>query len=88
MPDRERNEHGQFDDALDPETILEVFDARTDPYEPLDAGDVADKLGIARRTALKKLDTLSEEGALADKKVGARGRVWWFPHAHEETDVA
>ena len=87
MSDRERNEHGQFDYALNPETILEVFDARSDPCEPLDAGDVADQLGIARRTALKKLNTLSEQGTLTDKKIGARGRVWWVPHVHtDETE--
>ena len=79
--ERPRNEHGQFADRKDPETILDVFAARTDPCEPLDAGDIADELGWARRTALKKLDELADRDVLADKKVGARGRVWWIPHA-------
>lgn len=86
MANRERDEHGQIK-ALDPETVLEVFEARDDPCEPLDAGDVADELGWARRTALKKLDKLSEAGVLADKKVGARGRVWWVPGAVDLTNA-
>jgi hypothetical protein len=82
--DRDRNDHGRFDDRIDPDTVLEVFDAREDHSRPLTAGDVVDELGIARRTAHNKLNALVERGVLETRKVGARGRVWWVPSTADE----
>ncbi|WP_435181466.1 ArsR family transcriptional regulator [Halorussus sp. AFM4] len=84
--DRERNDQGQFDDALDPQTVLDVFKGRTDASEPLDAGEVADELGWSRRTALRKLDSLTDEGKLRSKKVGS-GRVWWIPESDADGSI-
>ena len=96
--DRDRNPHGQYADAIPPETVLKVFNAREDLARPVTANDVTEALGIARRTAHNKLNQLVERGALETRKVGARGRVWWVPiregsesgvaGAEERTDTA
>ena len=79
MPDRDRNDQGQYADRVDPETVLDVFHDREDTARPVTAGDVVEELGIARRTAHNKLNALVERGVLETRKVGARGRVWWTP---------
>lgn len=61
------------------ESVLAVFDDRSDPGRPLTANDVMEALGCSRRTAHNKLNALVEQGRLATRKVGARGRVWWVP---------
>ncbi|GGO01550.1 helix-turn-helix transcriptional regulator [Haloarcula pellucida] len=66
---------GQF--TLD--TVLAVFDDRSDPARPLTANDVMEAVDCSRRTAHNKLNELVEQGRLATRKVGARGRVWWVP---------
>ena len=76
---RDRNDRGRYADGIDPETVLDVFDAREDAARPVTASDVVDELGIARRTAHNKLNALVERGTLATRKIGARGRVWWIP---------
>ena len=87
MPsDRDRNEAGQYADGIDPETVLDVFDAREDRARPVTASDVVDALGIARRTAHNKLNALVERGVLETRKVGARGRVFWVP-LRDESDA-
>ena len=87
-PPRDRDETGQFADGIDPETALDVFDARTDAARPLTAGDVADELGIARRTAHNKLTDLVDRGTLETRKVGAKGRVYWTPIPAGDEDGA
>ena len=76
---RDRNDRGRYADGIDPETVMDVFDAREDTARPVTATDVVDELGIARRTAHNKLNALVERGTLDTRKVGARGRVWWIP---------
>lgn len=66
-----------------PEDVLEVFDERDDPAEPLTAPEIADALGCSRRTALNKLHSLADDGALDTKAVGGRSRVWWRAHDAE-----
>ncbi|MFB6088022.1 MAG: ArsR family transcriptional regulator [Haloarculaceae archaeon] len=61
------------------ESVLAVFRARSDPARPLTANDVMEELSCSRRTAHNKLNALVDEGVLATRKVGARGRVWWIP---------
>jgi len=70
--ERDRNESGQYADGIDPETVLDVVDAREDLGRPVTAGDVVDELGIARRTAHNKLGALVERGVLETRKIGAR----------------
>ena len=87
--ERDRNERGRYADGIDPETVMDVFDARDDAARPVTATDVVDELGIARRTAHNKLNALVERGTLDTRKIGARGRVWWIPDRREtgETDA-
>lgn len=77
--DRSRNESGQYDDRLPPETVLDVFDRREDRARPVTAGDVVDALDVSRRTALNKLNELVAGGSLESRSVGARARVFWRP---------
>lgn len=83
---RDRNERGRYADGIDPETVMDVFDARADAARPVTATDVVDELGIARRTAHNKLNALVERGTLDTRKIGARGRVWWIPE-REDVDT-
>ncbi|ELY69950.1 helix-turn-helix domain-containing protein [Natrinema versiforme] len=62
---------------VDPEDCLEPFDELENPTEPLSSREVADTVGIARRTAHKKLETLVERGQLESKSLGKRTRVWY-----------
>jgi len=77
--ERGRNDSGRYNDRIEPDTVLELFEERDDRAEPLTASDVVDEMDIARRTAHNKLNALTERGVLETKKVGARGRVWWTP---------
>ena len=81
--ERDRNDRGRYADGIDPETVMDVFDARDDAARPVTAPDVVDELGIARRTAHNKLNALVERGTLDTRKIGARGRVWWIPDRRE-----
>lgn len=76
---RERNETGQYVEEVTLDDALSVF---TD-CEPRTAKEVADELGIVRRTAYNKLTELSEHGELKKKKVGGRAVVWWRPRVKE-----
>jgi predicted ArsR family transcriptional regulator len=87
MTDRDRNDSGQFADGIEPDTVLDVFDARDDLARPITAGDVVDELGIARRTAHNKLGNLVERGTLKTRKIGARGRVYWRPIPADTADT-
>ena len=87
MNDRDRNDSGQFADGIEPDTVLDVFDARDDLARPITAGDVVDELEIARRTAHNKLGNLVERGTLKTRKIGARGRVYWRPIPADTDDT-
>jgi len=70
---RERSDDGTYTETVTPEDVLALF---TDA-EPRTASEVADELGIARRTALNKLDDLAEQDRIHRKKVGGRAVIWW-----------
>jgi len=72
---RLRGESGEYVEEVRPEDALAVF---TD-NEPRTAKEVADELGVVRRTAYNKLSDLEEQGDLRKKKVGSRAVVWWRP---------
>jgi HTH-type transcriptional regulator, bacterioopsin transcriptional activator and related proteins len=57
---------------------LEVFD-RGDGSAPLTAKEVADAVGVSRRTAYERLQRLVEAGDVETKKVSSSGRIWWRP---------
>jgi hypothetical protein len=83
---RDRNDHGRYADGINPDTVMDVFDAREDAARPVTATDVVEELGIARRTAHNKLNALVERGTLDTRKIGARGRVWWIPDRQEPAE--
>ncbi|WP_049996309.1 helix-turn-helix transcriptional regulator [Halococcus sediminicola] len=85
--DRPRNDSGQYDDELLPETVLEVFDRRDDLARPLTSSDVMEALDCARRTALNKLNELVAAGSLESREVGARARVFWRPIPGDDHDA-
>ena len=72
---RPRGEGGEYVQEITPEDALAVF---TD-NEPLTAKEVAEELGVVRRTAYNKLSDLEERGDLRKKTVGSRAVVWWQP---------
>lgn len=76
---RDRNTNGQFVGRITPEDVIAIFDERDDRARPLTANDVMDGLACSRRTAHDKLEALVEDGVLATRKIGSRGRVWWVP---------
>lgn len=57
---------------------LAVFTDHEPRTTPLTTVEVADALGCTRRTAYNRLERLVERGALETKKVGAKGRIWWY----------
>jgi hypothetical protein len=59
--------------------VLDVFNDRDDPGEPLTAPEVADAFSCSRRTALDRLTDLADAGRLRSKQVGGRSRVYWLP---------
>jgi len=61
--------------------VLNAFNRRSDPSEPLTTAEVADTLGCSRRATRELLDTLAEQGDLATKEMGNQARVWWQPTA-------
>lgn len=71
--ERRRSDKGTYTEEVTPEDALAVF---TD-HEPRTASEVAEELGIVRRTAHNKLTALEERGDLKRKKVGGRAVVWW-----------
>lgn len=71
--DRERSDDGTYVETVTLKDVLALF---TDA-EPRTATEVADELGIVRRTALNKLDDLAEQGRIHRKKVGGRAVIWW-----------
>jgi HTH-type transcriptional regulator, bacterioopsin transcriptional activator and related proteins len=71
---------------------LEVFE-RGERSAPLTATEVADAVGVSRRTAYERLQRLVDAGDLRTKKVSSSGRIWWRSspaatadrgHEHEE----
>ncbi|WP_440764288.1 helix-turn-helix domain-containing protein [Natronorubrum sp. DTA7] len=85
----DRNESGQFESTFDDEEILAHFaDGR--PFHT--AQEVADRFGVDRSTAYRRLSDLAAAGALEKVTLGSRTVVWWYPtetageHTEAETD--
>lgn len=75
--DRERNSKGRFTPSHDV-TKSDVFDAMT-VLEPYTSREIADEMGIPRRTAYKFLEELAESGRIRKKKPEARNVIWIRP---------
>lgn len=74
MAKQERDEHGRFEEKVQLEDVLEMFDS-----EPVSATEVAERFDISNRAALNKLEKLREQGEIERKNVGSRAVVWWRP---------
>lgn len=59
--------------------VLDVFDDREDPCEPLTAPEIADALGCSADTARDRLDECVWMGELERKEAGAHAVVYWRP---------
>lgn len=70
---RERNGEGRFTETTLVEDVLEVFEN----HEPLTTQEVADRAGIVKRTAYKKLNRLVEQNAIERKDIGKLAIVWY-----------
>jgi PAS domain S-box-containing protein len=57
---------------------LDVFSAVA-PGTPLTTNEVTEELDVGRRSTYDRLERLVDDGLLATKSVGSRGRVWWRP---------
>lgn len=79
---RKRSDDGTYTETVTPKDVLAIL---TDK-EPRTATEVADKLGIARRTALNKLDKLAADDQIRRKKVGGRAVIWWVPYKDNQPD--
>ena len=58
-----------------PDDVFAVFEKSEDLV--LTASEIGELLDVSRRTALRKLETLEEQGRVKRKDVGARAVVWW-----------
>jgi PAS domain S-box-containing protein len=66
--------HQRLSEAL--EETLSLFEVAG---PPLATSEVADRVGVGRRSAYERLERLVERGRLETKKVGSSARVWWRP---------
>lgn len=80
--DRERNSRGRFtaDHDVTPEDIYESME----PMEPYTSGEIADELGIPRRTAYEFLTELADSGHIRKKKPEPRRAIWIRSNNDEE----
>lgn len=69
------------DPAVTAQEVLARLRERPDPCAPATAPEVAAMFDVTSTTARDRLGALVQGGELASKKVGARGRVYWIPHA-------
>lgn len=69
----------------DTDAVLDVFRDRDDRAEPLTADEVDEQMDCSKRTTLRRLNELAEEGTLESKETGSRAKVWWIPMPADET---
>lgn len=71
----ERDESGRFESELGDEEILDYF---TDGRPFHTAQEVADRFGVDRSTAYRRLSRLEEDQRLEKVALGSRTVVWWY----------
>jgi predicted nucleotidyltransferase/DNA-binding CsgD family transcriptional regulator len=79
-----RDEEGKYREQTSVDAVLEVLKTA---HEPLTATEIADQLGITSRTALNKLNELTERNpTVIRKEVGASAVIWFIRHGavHEQ----
>lgn len=76
MPgDTERDETGKFESDLGNKDIMSYF-AEGRPFHT--AQEVADRFGIDRSTAYRRLSQLEDDRRLEKVSLGSRTVVWWY----------
>ena len=70
-----RDESGQFESELDNEDIMNYFAERR-PFHT--AQEVADRFGVDRSTAYRRLSRLEDDERLEKVSLGSRTVVWWY----------
>lgn len=70
----ERDKSGQFESKLGNEDIMSYF-VEGRPFHT--AQEVADRFGIDRSTAYRRLSRLADDGELEKISLGSRTVVWW-----------
>ena len=75
--ERGRDTKGQFVPTHDA-TIADVFRAM-DPLEPYTTRELADTLGMPRRSAYEYLEELADTGQIRKKKPEPRRAIWIRP---------
>ncbi|WP_117367433.1 helix-turn-helix domain-containing protein [Natrarchaeobaculum sulfurireducens] len=71
----ERDDKGRFTPEKEDTGPDAVYDSM-ETGEPVSTREVADNLEIPRRSALRYLDSLAEEGEIRKKKLDQRRAVW------------
>jgi predicted ArsR family transcriptional regulator len=71
----ERDDSGQFASELGNEDIMGYF-AESRPFHT--AQEVADRFGVDRSTAYRRLSRLEDDGRLEKVSLGSRTVVWWY----------
>jgi DNA-binding GntR family transcriptional regulator len=75
--ERNRDDRGQFVAGHDA-TAGDVF-GTMDPLEPHTTRELADTLGVPRRSVYEFLETLAEQGRIRKKKPEPRRAIWIRP---------
>lgn len=75
---RTRDDRGRFTSTADSEDVLDAME----PQEPYSATELADRVGIPHRTALKYLNELAEREQVR-KKCHSKRHVTWIRVAVE-----
>jgi len=71
----DRNDRGQFESAVDDADIVRYF-AEGRPFHT--AQEVADRFGVDRSTAYRRLSRLASDDRLTKVTLGSRTVVWWY----------
>lgn len=74
MPERKRNESGQFTESVTLDDVLDVFDEVRGPV--VGTADVASKFDVSTELARRKLRRLHDQGHVESRKIG-RTTVFW-----------
>lgn len=70
MPDRD--DEGKFSGDASKEDVYDVME----PLEPYTTGELANEIGIPRRTAYHYLEQLADGGRIRKKKPDPRSAIW------------
>lgn len=81
--DRERADSGEFVETLTLDRVVATIREAEGPI--VTASEIAEALDCSTEAARQKLVTLSNQGRVARRKVGARAVVWWLTESERTT---